>query len=94
MTCEQLKDITKNPLVKLIDVRTPQEFQQARLTGAVNLPLSDLESIDTHASINETILVYCRSGQRSEHAKNILSQRGYDVRNIGGIMHHMQCIEY
>lgn len=93
MTCDQLKELTGDNTT-LIDVRQPHEYQRARLMGAINLPLSEIENISQYVADDHTLLVYCHSGQRSEYAKTILMQKGYDVKNIGGIIHHPQCIEY
>ena len=94
MNCDQLKKIVKESLATLIDVRTPREFQTARLQGAVNIPLADIDNIKQIISKEEIVLLYCQSGIRSEHAKNHLSALGYDARNIGGIVHHPQCVEF
>lgn len=93
MTCDQIKEITDDS-VTLIDVRTPREFNAARITGAINLPLSEIGNIKHIADNDNTLLVYCQTGKRSEYAKDILVQQGYDARNIGGIIHHLQCVEY
>lgn len=73
--------------ISLIDVRTPGEFADGHIPGAVNIPLDDLrESLD-RIPADEPIVLYCGVGLRGYLASNILRQRGYsDVRNlIGGI---------
>lgn len=73
----------------LVDVRTPQEFAEAHLKGAVNI---DIYAPDFAARMNEldktnTILLYCQSGNRSGQAAGQLSESGfaaiYDLQ--GGI---------
>jgi rhodanese-related sulfurtransferase len=69
----------------IIDVREAEEFAENHAPDALNIPLSqlvegtaDLSSIPTSASV----IVYCRSGNRSETAKRILESKGYpDVTN-------------
>lgn len=70
----------------LVDVRTPEEFRQAHLPGAINLPLNELtDSIRRHASDpNQVILLHCRSGSRSGVARHQLQRLGYtNVFNLG-----------
>lgn len=72
----------------LIDVRTPEEFADGHIAGALNMPV---ESFDPAAipldEYSETIL-YCRSGRRSAIAADMLSQHlGSEVRHLeGGIL--------
>ena len=82
----ELRDADLNK-ISLIDVRTPGEFADGHIPGAVNIPLDDLrESLD-RIPHDKPIVLYCGVGLRGYLASNILRQRGYsDVRNlIGGI---------
>lgn len=75
----------KNAL--LIDVRTPEEFQQGSLPRALNLPLDTVETqISSVAPDKKTPLyLYCRSGRRSGIAVEKLAQMGYTTLcNLGG----------
>lgn len=70
-----------------IDVRTPEEYQQGFLEGAINIPVQviDQEIEKQVADVNAPIYVYCRSGNRSAKAAEILHQKGYKhVINYGG----------
>ncbi len=76
--------VTKGAL--LVDVRTPGEFNEQHLSGAVNYPLSDLSIHFKDIDKDQPIVVYCRSGNRSGQAKKILSSQGYTrVHNAGGL---------
>lgn len=71
----------------LIDVRTAEEFAAGHLPGAINIPLQQLPDAVVRSGIaRETPLVlYCRSGRRSEMAREILSAAGYTrLYNAGG----------
>ncbi len=72
----------------LLDVRTPAEYAQGHIEGAINLPLDALEDIENAVPDKDTpVFVYCHSGARSGRAAAYLKGRGYAaVRNIGGIM--------
>lgn len=68
---------TVNPVI--LDVRTPNEFRAGYIKGAILIPLQQLESrlkeIDAHK--NRDILIYCRSGNRSVVAAQILINNGF-----------------
>jgi len=72
---------------QLVDVRTPGEFQGGSAQGAVNIPLNELENrLDELGSKDSPIGVFCRSGQRSGRAKDLLTSKGYTtVVNLGGV---------
>ena len=89
ITVKELKDRQeKGEDLNIIDVREPQEYEQANM-GAKLVPLqtlpqkvSELEDLK-----NEELIVHCRSGKRSANAKQYLEQQGFTkVRNLlGGI---------
>ncbi|MCW5907266.1 MAG: rhodanese-like domain-containing protein [Chitinophagales bacterium] len=60
----------------LVDVRTPQEFNEGSVKGAVNIPLSEIESRIDEFKGKKQIVVFCRSGSRSTEAKRILEANG------------------
>lgn len=71
----------------IIDVRTPAEFSEGHLEGAVNI---DLQSADFDAQIagldqDEDYLVYCRSGNRSAQAASVMEAQGLTVQDAGGL---------
>ena len=71
-----------------IDVRTPTEYKNSHVTGAINIPFdhirAEIDKITTNK--NAIIMLYCRSGRRSELAKQTLKELGYqNVINRGGI---------
>lgn len=76
----------------LLDVRTPEEFQEAHLAGAVNISHDQLESqlaeIETLSGGDKAkpIVTYCRSGNRAGKARTTLEAAGYtNVTNVGGM---------
>ena len=72
----------------LLDVRTVDEFKERRIRGAVLIPDNELKNRAEKElpDKNMTILVYCRSGRRSENAAKILHSLGYqNVYDFGGI---------
>ncbi len=69
----------------VVDVRTPEEYAQGHLKGAVNITLSDLPLRIGGLQQNRPILVYCRTGSRSAQANSILVKAGFtQVYNLEG----------
>lgn len=64
--------------VFVLDVRTPEEYQDGHLPGATLIPLDQLGARYGELPQNETILVYCRSGNRSLQAVYLLENAGFD----------------
>jgi rhodanese-related sulfurtransferase len=72
----------------IVDVRTPEEFEDGAYPDAVNIPLDELmERLDELGeNAAREIVVYCASGARSAYAQRMLMQVGYsNVKNGGGI---------
>lgn len=80
-----LKEMVHDPGTLLVDVRSPWEFEMGHLPGALNIPLEEIPL--KAATIRETgkpVLLYCRSGNRSGMALNLLRQSGLpDIYNGG-----------
>jgi rhodanese-related sulfurtransferase len=90
ITVEELKGLLeKGNAFNFIDVRNPDEYEEDNL-GAKLIPLGDLpDRLDDLASIKgQDIYIHCRSGARSERAKQFLIGEGFEkVHNVlGGIM--------
>ncbi len=68
----------------LLDVRTPEEYRQARIPGSILIPLDDLRFRYKELDPNKKYLVYCRSGQRSAFATYALRQLGFEAYNVAG----------
>lgn len=72
----------------ILDVRTEEEFAEKHIPGAVLIPHDEIESRAEKELLDKekTILVYCRSGNRSKVASQILADLGYSaVFEFGGI---------
>jgi rhodanese-related sulfurtransferase len=74
--------------IKVVDVRTPAEFASGHVPGAVNIPYDEVAK--RHAEIgppSTPVLLYCRSGRRSEIARQVLRKNGF------GTVYDMQAYE-
>ena len=70
----------------MVDVRTPQEFELGHIEDSINIEWQNIELIEKTSQKDEKIYVYCRSGNRSQKATEILLALGFkDVKNLGGI---------
>ena len=72
----------------ILDVRTPEEFADKHIPGAINIPNETIstEEIPELPDKDQLILVYCRSGNRSKQASEKLVKLGYtNVVEFGGI---------
>jgi rhodanese-related sulfurtransferase len=73
--------------VIILDVRTPQEYQEGYISNAINIPVQILgQQLDKLNNFKDKkILVYCRSGHRSAIASQILDKAGFkNVYNLKG----------
>ncbi len=64
----------------IVDVRSNQEFKENHISGAINLPLFELNQNTISKYIknkNDTIILYCKSGGRSQKAYKIFYELGY-----------------
>jgi phage shock protein E len=72
---------------RIVDVRTPAEFEDGAYPGAINIPLSVLQ--DRMAELypkDKPIVLYCESGARSGQGARLLKSAGFtDVINAGGL---------
>ena len=70
----------------IIDVRTPEEFQSGHLEKSINIEWQEILSLPSNIDKSKKIYLYCRSGNRSQKATQILSQAGFlNVENLGSI---------
>lgn len=78
--------LQSNENVAILDVRTPQEYSQGHIEGAILAPVQTLQNdLAQIAKVkNQKIIVYCHSGNRSVAASRILVQNGFTPLNLKG----------
>jgi rhodanese-related sulfurtransferase len=66
------------PKTRLLDVRTPAEFESQHIVGAYNVPLDTLPEhrAEIHAGVTDPVVLVCRSGQRARKAEEALRATG------------------
>lgn len=73
----------------LLDVREEHELANGKLQGIVHIPMQDIAEKLADVSDNKdaTIVVICRTGNRSNNVGQFLEQNGFtDVINLAGGM--------
>ena len=77
----------KNKNAVLLDVRTREEYASGHIEGSRNLPLDEIDRVDSFIKDKTAPLyVHCLSGGRSARAAAYLKGKGYrEVHDIGGI---------
>lgn len=88
ITAEQAYEMMNTQEVVIVDVRTQSEYDEGHIQNALLIPNETIGS-DPPTNLpdkNAIILVYCRSGRRSEEAARKLVNLGYvSVYDFGGI---------
>lgn len=75
----------------LLDVRTPQEFASGHIPGAINISIDELIGRLSEVPQDKPVVLYCRSGNRSNQAAQILDRAGYtQIYDLGGIINWVQ----
>ena len=81
---QEAKRLQKDGAI-MIDVRSPQEYREGHIDGAILIPEYKIKKEIENAIVdkNKNIVVYCSSGGRSKRAQKILNTLGYkNVYNI------------
>ena len=86
---EEAKEMMDTQDVIILDVREQDEYDSGHIPGAVLLPVGTIDE-ETAAEVipekDSTVLVYCRSGNRSKTASSTLAELGYsNIYEFGGI---------
>lgn len=91
MTVQELKQLLDSGAKDfvLLDVRNPNEYEIAKIPGAVLVPLPDIESGQGVEKVKELLnghrlIAHCKMGGRSAKALGILKEHGIDGTNVKG----------
>lgn len=79
--------LQQDPETVLIDVREPEEFAEAAISGSDLIPLATLPEALPRLPRDQTIYVHCKMGGRSARACAFLGENGFTAVNVtGGIL--------
>jgi rhodanese-related sulfurtransferase len=75
-----------DPALLVLDVRTPAEYAEGHVPGAINIPHTELAAriAELSGAREKDVVVYCRSGRRADEALTILDKAGF------GRLFHLQ----
>jgi len=76
-----------DPDLVVLDVRTPEEFAEAHLADAILIDIYEPDFADRIAELDRSVpyVLYCRSGNRSEEARNLMAELGFEeVYDVAG----------
>ena len=79
------KRLASDGTAQLLDVRTPQEYAEGHISGAINIDwLADgfAEAAQAALDPGRDVLIYCRRGRRSAEAAKVLEAMGYKIFNL------------
>ncbi|MBT1452506.1 rhodanese-like domain-containing protein [Glaciecola sp. XM2] len=77
--------LTAQQETMIIDVRTPEEYADGHVPGAINVPVATvIDNLSVFGEKNTPIVVYCRSGYRAGKALEVLANAGF------GNLHHLE----
>ena len=81
--------LQEDAAVRLLDVRTPGEYESAHIRGAYNVPLDTLgeHGPELRATVTEPVVLVCQSGQRARKAEDALKGAGMPNLHVldGGV---------
>jgi rhodanese-related sulfurtransferase len=89
ISSKEAKQLIDNKEVVVLDVRTPEEYQDGHIPNAILIPLQELENKLNELDKEEPYLVVCRSGNRSTQASEILTSNSFaKIYNMTGGMNN------
>ena len=81
---ERLAEMLEAGEVELIDVRRPHEWEAGRIPGARWVEVNGLPALAEELDRERPVVLYCRSGSRSELAADALRAGGFDAHALAG----------
>jgi phage shock protein E len=82
---QTVADVMNRSDVVLIDVREQVEYDAGHIPGVTLIPLGEIASRMSEIPTDKTVIVTCRSGNRSEQAADFLRANGFDnIHNMAG----------
>ena len=88
VNAEEAVELIESGEYTIIDVRSPAEYDEAHLVGAINIDVNGADFSDQIADLDpaEPYLVYCRSGNRSAQAASQMEDAGIEeIADAGGL---------
>ncbi len=74
----------------ILDVRTPKEFNESHIAGAINIPLSKLHDSMLVYGTDTPLVTYCSHGLRSKKAAGLIREQGFRKVYDGGAQESLE----
>ncbi len=85
ITPKALTERAEHEDIRVIDVRSPKQFEAGHVKDAVNIPLKNLREYAATADKDQTVVTYCNKGTTGNAAQNVLLNLGFrNVYNLSG----------
>jgi rhodanese-related sulfurtransferase len=84
LTPQRVAELVEKGEAELVDVRTDEEREAARLPGSRHIPIESLAEQVSQLSTSKPVVFYCRSGDRSGAAADALVASGREAYNLSG----------
>jgi rhodanese-related sulfurtransferase len=89
VSSEEAKQLIDSNEVVVLDVRTPEEYEEGHIPNSILVPVQELEFRLNELGKEENYLVVCRSGNRSTQASEILINNKFtNIYNMTGGMNN------
>ena len=77
-------EVIENEQIQIIDTRTPAEFSEGHIPGAVNIDIDseEFEAMVAKLDKSRPVAVYCRGGRRSKEAAEHMVSCGLEVTEL------------
>jgi rhodanese-related sulfurtransferase len=85
VSAPELQDrLMRGEQIQIIDVRTPREFADGHINGAVNVPIQSLPRRlpDLGLDVSKPVVTICKTAHRSVPATRLLRRRGFDASQL------------
>lgn len=82
---KKIAKLLNDPKTYIVDVRTPDEFADGTINGAVNIPHNTIKDNLDKFEGKQQVVVFCKGGKRADIARTELNSNGIKkVFNVGG----------
>ena len=83
---EQIDNLQKDSFI-VIDVRAIDEYKDGHIESALHIPVDTIAETLNKIPQDKIVLLYCRSGMRSQKATEFLKKNHYQAFNLGSFFH-------
>ncbi|TNJ44528.1 rhodanese-like domain-containing protein [Tamlana fucoidanivorans] len=97
VTAEKFKHLTSHKSVLVVDVRTPEEFEEGHIPNAINIDFLSKDFKPTIEKLDnkQPVYIYCRSGRRSSKSTVDFKKAGFsEIYNLQGGIQEWKSLKF